>query len=529
MTYWDLVFIFIFLPLTVIIYNLLPQKHRWKALLIASYIFFWSISGKLIIYLLITTLSMFLYGKYFAKMQNKRDEMLKNAEKEKKKEIKAQYLKKERKVLVLAIIVQIGILVVLKYSSFLGTNINTVFNILNIPFSFKIAKFLVPIGISFYTLQAIAYMVDVYKEKIKPDEYLGRLALFISFFPQIMEGPISRYTQTAQSLWEGNKTNYESLKFGVQRIIWGLMKRIVIADRLNLFILAIFDNYTKFDGGIIFIGMVLYTLQLYADFSGTIDMAIGIGEIFGVKLPENFKQPFFSKTISDFWTRWHITLGTWLRDYIYYPVSLSSKCKKITTSARKKIGNYYGPLIASAVALFAVWICNGLWHGSDWNYIFFGMYHFAIILSGKIIEPFNKKVISILHINREKFIYSVLQMIRTAFLVFIGELFFRANSLKAGFEMFGIMISNFTFKSLLDGQIFQLGIGRGDFLILAIMVVILFVVGILKENGVDIRKSVSKKNIIIRWTIYYAVLILIIVFGAYGVGYKPVDPMYAQF
>ena len=283
-------------------------------------------------------------------------------------------------------------LIVLKYSKFLGTNINSLFEVMNLPIQMPIPQFIMPIGISFYTLQAISYIIDVYKEKIKADKNLGRLALFISFFPQIMEGPICRYDQTANSLWEGKRTTYKGLTFGVQRILFGLMKKIIIVDRVNPLILEIFNNYSNYDGGIIAIGMVLYTLQLYMDFSGVMDIVIGTAEIFGVKMPENFKQPFFSKTISEFWTRWHITLGAWFRDYIYYPVCLTDKCKKITSWGRKKIGNYYGPLLASSIALFCVWICNGLWHGSAWSYIFFGMYHFVLILLGRISVPKNTSV-----------------------------------------------------------------------------------------------------------------------------------------
>ena len=512
MNYWSLLFLLLFLPITIIIYNILPKRHRGKVLLIASYIFFWSISGKLLGYLLLTTLSIFLFGKILNKIQIKRDIALQNIEKTKKKEVRNVYARKQKDLLVLLIVIQIGILVFLKYSNFLANNINTLLDIFKIPIELTVGNYLIPIGISFYTLQAISYMVDVYKEKIKAETNLGKLALFISFFPQIMEGPICRYEQTAHKLWEGNKTTYENLTFGIQRILWGLLKKMVIADRLNLFIVEIFNNYGNYDGGMIAIAMILYTLQLYADFSGTMDIAIGIGEIFGVKLPENFRQPFFSKSISDFWTRWHITLGTWLRDYIYYPISLSDKSKKLTTKLRKKIGNYYGPLIPSTIALFAVWICNGIWHGSAWNYIFFGIYHFAIILTGKIIEPCVKNITNFLHISRKNFIYVGLQIFRTTCLVLIGELLFRANGLKAGFEMFNKMITNFSFDSIINGSIFQLGMGRGDFIVIIISIIVLFIVGLLKEKGINIRKSISKKNIIVRWSIYYALIITIIVF-----------------
>ena len=529
MKYSDVLFLGGFLPLTMLIYNLLPQKHRWKVLLIASYIFFWSISGKLLIYLIISTFIMYCFGLWFELNQKEKADILANTEKENKKAIKEKYQKNQRKILVYACLVQIGILVVLKYSPFIGTNINSLFKILKIPFELKISKFIVPIGISFYTLQAVSYMIDVYKGKIVADKSLSRLALYMSFFPQIMEGPICRYSETAEQLWQGNKITYNSLTLGIQRLLFGIMKKNIIADRLNPLIISVFTGYAEYDGGIVALGMIGYTLQLYMDFSGTMDMVIGIGEIFGVKLPENFRQPFFSKTISEFWTRWHITLGAWFRDYIFYPVSLTNRCKKITTSLRKKIGNFYGPLVSSSIALFCVWICNGLWHGEAWNYIFFGMYHFVLILLGRIIEPLVKKVNEKLKINNQNWLYKGLQMIRTTILVLIGELFFRAFGLQAGFTMFKEMITRFSFNLIGNGTFLKLGLDKGDFIIIAVTTVIVFITSILKEKGINIRESVSKKNIVIRWTLYFALIFMIIIFGAYGEGYVPVDPMYAQF
>ncbi len=529
MTYWGVSFLWVFLPLTIIIYNILPQKHRWKVLLVASGIFFWSISGKLIAYLIFTTIVMHEFGLWFAVIQKEKNEKLQNVEKEERKQIKQEYQKRQRKVLVFVSLIQIGIIAVLKYSGFFTSNINSLLSLLNIPIQLKINNFLIPIGISFYTLQAVSYMIDVYKEKIKPETNIGKLALFIGFFPQIMEGPICRYSETAEQLYKGEKVTYHTLTFGIQRMLYGLMKKMVIADRLNPIVCNIFENYAQYDGGIVAVGMILYTLQLYMDFSGTMDIAIGIAEMFGVKMPENFRQPFFSKTISEFWTRWHITLGTWFRDYIFYPVSLTEKCKKLTTKLRKKIGNFYGPLAASTIALFCVWICNGIWHGAAWSYIFFGMYHFTLILIGRIIEPLVKKVNEKLHINSNNFIYKGLQIVRTTILVFIGELFFRADGLSTGLVMFKEMVTKFSFNLIKDGTILQLGIDKADFIIVAIATVIIFIISLLKEKKINIRESIAKKNIVLRWTLYYALIIMIIVFGAYGIGYIPVDPMYAQF
>lgn len=529
MTYTDLAYLVMFLPIVVIIYNLLPQKHRWKVLLGASYVFFWSISGKLLIYLLVATIVTYLLGLRLQAKQDERNKKLKEIEKEKKKELKQQYVKKQRKIILIGALILVGTLVILKYTNFFGTNINNLFATLNIPINIPIPHLIMPIGISFYTLQAVSYIVDIYKEKFSAEKHIGKIALFLGFFPVIMEGPICRYDQVAQKLWECERTTYKRLSFGTQRIAFGLMKRVLIVDRVNPFILEIFNNYTGYDGGMIAIGMILYTFQLYMDFSGVMDIVIGSAELFGVTLPENFKQPFYSKSISEFWTRWHITLGTWFRDYIYYPVSLTQKCKNITSKMRKKIGNYYGPLIASAIALFCVWLCNGFWHGAAWSFIFYGMYHFTLILFGRIIEPQVKKVNTKLHIDTKKLWYRIIQIIRTTILVFIGELFFRANGLKAGFEMFGRMLSNFSFNQITDGTLFSIGLDAQDFILMIVFVIVLFIIGLIKEKGINLRESIASKKIVVRWALYYAMILSIIIFGSYGLGIVPLDPMYANF
>ena len=262
MNYFHLLFIGAFLPAIIILYNIVPQKHRWKVLLVASYVFFWSISGKLLIYLLITTLLMYLFGLWIDKIQRKRDEDLKSAEKEKKKSIRQIAIRTQRKILTLAAVIMIGILIILKYTPFITENINSLLEVLKIETKLEIAKFMIPIGISFYTLQALSYILDVYKEKIKADRNIGRLALFISFFPQIMEGPFCRYSETANDLWKGEKTTYKNLTFGIQRIAYGFMKKKVIADRLDPIVTNIFLDYAKYDGGLVAVrnGTIYFTI-----------------------------------------------------------------------------------------------------------------------------------------------------------------------------------------------------------------------------------------------------------------------------
>jgi len=526
LNYLAVSYLFFFLPLTVIIYHFAKKKYKWRVLLLASYIFFFLISGNLLIYLLFTTLSIHHFGLWFDRIDKELAGALELADD--KKAIKEEYKKKKKKILFLGVLIQVGLLAAFKYLPFGIININYLLKFCHVGFKIPFVKLLAPIGISFYTLEALSYMIDVYNKKIEADTNLGRLALYLAFFPSIMEGPIARYSEVADRLYEGRDITYKNISFGSQRILWGILKKFIVADRLNVIVKLIF-NGSSYDGGLALFGAICYTIMLYMEFSGTIDVVIGSAEIFDVKLPENFRQPFFAKNISEFWTRWHITLGTWFKDYIFYPVSLSRKMKKLTIKARHGLGNLYGPILVGGIALLCVWLLNGLWHGAGWNYIFFGLYHFVLILSGSLIEPTVKKVTTKLHINRNNPIYRIFTFLKLFILVVIGELFFRANTLRDGFNLFNSIIMNFTLKSFKSGEFLRLGLDKGDFIIIAVTLIIVFFVGILRERKVPIRDTIAKQNIVVRWVIYYAIIMFILIFGAYGAGYKPVDPIYANF
>ncbi len=528
-SYFSIAFLVIFLPVCLILYSLLPQKLRKHFLLAASYGFFWLVSGKLVIYLLLTTLSIHYFGLWLDRIHRTRNEAVKGVEKAERKEIKKRFLKQSRWVLAFAIVLHIGVLLTLKYSPFFTTNLNAVFTMLKLPLQLQVPSYLMPIGISFFTLQAVSYLIDVYRETIPADDNIFRLGLFMSFFPQIVEGPICRYDQTAQQLWEVKGIEYHNLSLGLQRVAFGLMKKLVIADRLNPLVKEVFANYADYEGGVIALASLCYTIQLYMDFSGTMDAVMGIGQIFGVSMPENFKRPFFSKTISEFWMRWHISLGAWFKDYIFYPVTMSKPMKKLTTAARKKLGNHFGPLLAGAVALFLVWLCNGLWHGAGWNYIFFGMYHFGFILLGNIVAPAVKWLHRKCHINPEWFGYRVFQIIRTGILVVIGEMFFRASTLQAGFAMLRQMVTNFRFATLNGDLLKQMGVDWKDMGIVLVTILIIFAISVWNEKGVIVREALAKKPVVVRWAVLYALILFIVIFGAYGAGYIPVDPIYANF
>ena len=526
-SYFSMDYLMFFLPIVLILYSIIGDKYKKYFLILASYVFFWMISGKLVVYLATTTIFIHYFGIWLEKLNQEEKDALSSVEKEEKKVIRGQYQKKKQNVVLFAVVVHIGVLLVLKYSGFFTENINSLLNSFDVPLQFEIPKYIMPIGISFYTMQAVAYITDVYRGTIKADDNLGRLALFMSFFPQIVEGPICRYEQTANQLWSVTKIEHNNLVRGSQRILYGMMKKIVIADRLNPLIQEVFTHYVKYDGGVVAVATIAYTIQLYMEFSGTMDAVIGTAQIFGVTLPENFANPFFAKTIPGFWNRWHITLGAWFKDYVFYPVTLSKPIKKMTSSLKKKVGNYFALLAASVVALFCVWFGNGLWHGAAWNYIFFGMYHFVLIIMGNATEPLVKKIRK--HLNTEHFLYQVFQIVRTAILVVIGELFFRAHGLNSGLIMFRLLLTRFSISAFRIENIEALGIDRYDVMIVGVSVLIVLFISILKERGVQIRETLAKQHVVVRWAFVYGLIFYIIIFGAYGLGYIPVAPIYANF
>ncbi len=528
MTYFGIKYIFIFLPIVIILYSLMSKKLKPIILLCASLGLIFYISKWLIIYVLLSFLSIYLAGLLLQKIDSKRDLICEGKEREERKKIKGKYKRYKKIILIITIIFNVSFLFYFKYLGFFAKIANRLFVIFKINLSFEIVKFIAPIGISYYTLKAISYIVDVYNEKISAEKNILKVCLYLTFFPSIMEGPIARYTDVKDRIYAGNKVTYNNLCFGYQRILFGMFKKYVIADRLNIFVKLAFQNYMLYSGVTSLVGAIFYTIMLYMEFSGTMDVVIGSAEIFDIILPENFRQPFFSKNISEFWSRWHITLGTWLKDYIFYPVSLSKPVKMLTNFNKKVFGHRFASIIMGGIALFFVWSLNGLWHGAGLTFLFFGYYHFALIFLGNIFEPIIAKICEILNINRQNKIYVFFRIIKTTILVFIGELFFRAPRLLYGFGMIKKIVTDFNVAAF-KNEVFALGMDIKDFAIVALALIFILVISILKEKGKNIREDISKKPIYVRWTLYYALILAIIVFGAYGAGYLPVDPIYVDF
>jgi D-alanyl-lipoteichoic acid acyltransferase DltB (MBOAT superfamily) len=427
-------------------------------------------------------------------------------------------------VLTIGVICNIAFILVLKYANFFGGTINTIFGA-NLP-ELSIIQ---PLGISFYTLQAISYITDIYRGRYEACKNPLKIVLYLSFMLTIVEGPIARYDQLGTQLSEGRKFELKNLVSGAQLVVWGLFKKVVIADRAAELVNNVFDE-PHFESGMIVLAAILfYTLQLYCDFSGIMDVINGLGEMMGIEMPKNFNRPFFAKTINEFWQRWHITLGGWLRDYIFYPISLSKPFMKLTKSARKKFNPYYANLIPTAIALFFVWFTNGMWHGAAWKYIVYGLYYYVLMMLGLFAEPLSAKVCKKLKINRKSKGFKLFQMVRTFAIVNIGMLIFRADSLKTVFLAIKTIILNPNFSSLAVGSKNGLGLDLKDYAILIIGTVLIFFVGVLQEWGIGIRQLISQKPLISKFIIYMIAILSVILLGAYGEHYGAVDLLYANF
>ena len=260
------------------------------------------------------------------------------------------------------------------------------------------------------------------------------------------------------------------------------------------------------------------------------DIVTGTAQIMGIKMAENFRRPFFSKSVQEFWRRWHITLGTWLKDYVFYPVSLSKATVHVTNGAKKIFKkSYISKLIPAAFALFFVWLGNGIWHGASVKYICYGLYYYAIMILGMLFEPLGDKIIKTFKIDKECFGYRLWQMLRTTAFVLFGMLIFRATSLTDANQMFMSMFTSQNMGMIFDGRLYNIGFAGADFVVLIIGMVIMFVVSLLQEKGYNIRKTISKQNIPFRWCLYYMIIFAIILFGIYGPGYNVSDFIYGQF
>lgn len=529
MGYTSVFYLCVFLIAAFACYTIVPVKHKWKVLLIFSYLFYFINSKKYIVFLLASTISVYIGGLMFNKIDDGFTLAKKGLAREEKKELKSLIAWQKKTVCVIVVLFNFGMLVFLKYFNFFSASAEAFFHTLHLDIQFPMHHLWLPLGISFYTMSAVSYLVDVYRGKYRACSQFGKVALFLAFFPHITEGPIGRFDLLGDQLYEGHSFDYERTAFGFQLILWGLFKKMVLADRANMLVKTIFDNYKEYSGIYVVVAVLLYTLQLYAEFSGCMDIVSGSAQLFGVTLSENFRQPFLSRSVSEFWRRWHITLGAWFRDYVFYTVSLSKTFMRFSKKVKEKLSPFLGGLFPAAVAMFVVWFGTGIWHGASWKYVAYGLYYYLIMLLGMLFEPVFRRFFEKTRMKREGKAVYVFRLVRTFLLVNIGMMLFRADTVKSFISMFISIFRNFSFAPLINGDILCVGLDIYDFLVLIVGVIILFMVGLYKEKGHDIRKELAETNLVFRWLVYYGLIFAVLIFGAYGSGYEAAGFIYAQF
>lgn len=481
----------IYVSASAVFYYLAPKKWRWSVLLFFSWLLYAVSEGRLILFLLFSTLSSYLGGLAVSAL---------SAGTGGRKTIRT----KQRLVLALCLLSNFGILFTLKYASFtaglFGKN----------PAMFQWA---LPVGISFYTFQSMGYLLDVYWKRIQPERNPFRFALFVSFFPQLLQGPIGRYKSLSGRLFEGHSFNPTQVEHGVQRMLWGYFLKFVLADRAGVPVEAIFSNYKNYSGFMSIAGVLFYSIQLYADFAGGMEVVIGTAEVFGVNLDENFRQPYFSVSITDFWHRWHITLGTWMKDYLFYPLSLSKLFSRYGKHTKKVFGKETGRIMPFALANIVVFLAVGIWHGSGWKYIIYGLYNGILIAMANLSAPLCTRLFRITHIDPKSRFMHIFRILRTFFLVNISWYFDAPANLDAGLYMLKSVFTGFSLKPFADGTFLKIGLTAADYGILLFGILVLFTVSLLKEKGHRIRDEIDQKSLAARWSLYTALFLAVSLIG----------------
>ncbi len=526
----------LFVAAVVAVYYVVPKKYQWVILLVASYGFYLSSGIKQVFFIVGTTLFTYLSGRWMQKIRDAFQSDLAalgaEATREQKLNMKKEVTKRIHRIQVVTALVNLGVLAFIKLSDNLSVGLDSIFAFFKWDISNPLENIIVPLGLSYYTFNSIGYLIDVGRGKLKAEEHFGKFALFVSFFPSIVQGPLFRYGEVGTQLKAPHDFNYDNLKFGAQLILWGLFKKMVIADRIGAIAGTVFaPGFDNYSGSQIFFGVLAYSFQIYGDFSGGTDITRGVAQMLGIELPVNFERPFFATSMGDFWRRWHMSLGAWMREFVFYPVMLSKPVTKVSKAFRKRYGSHIGKIVPSVAAPLVVFFLIGIWHDVTPQYITNGLYNAILISSSVAFAPLFKKITEKLHINTETFSFRLFQIGRTFILLCISRIIVKAPSLTDAFKMIKALFTDidFGFITGLDGKIFTYGVDQKDMVLLFFSIILLLVVGILQENGMKIRETLAKQNILFRWLMVLALILAILVFGIYGPGYDASSFIYRRF
>ncbi len=469
----------IFLPIVFILYWFVANKNfklQNFLIVVASYVFYGWWDWRFLSLILFSTLVDYSVGFALANEENNG---------------------KRKKLLIASILVNLALLGFFKYYNFFLDNFITAFSLFGMPIKANTLNIILPVGISFYTFQTMSYTIDVYRRKLEPTKDFIAFSAFVSFFPQLVAGPIERATNLLPQFYHKRTFNYTSAIDGMRQILWGLFKKIVIADNCAQFSNTIFNNSDDYSGSTLIVGVVLFAFQIYGDFSGYSDIAIGTSRLFGFNLMRNFAFPYFSRDIAEFWRRWHISLSTWFRDYVYIPLGGSQGTR------RMNVRN-----------IFIIFIVSGFWHGANWTFIVWGALN-AVYFLPLLLRSRNRQHLDI--VAQGKFFPTIKELsavMATFALTLLAWIFFRADNISHAFSFISTIISPslFSIPEILPKKIFLL------------ISVFILIEWLGRENEFALAKLGLTWKRPLRWAMYYVLIIVILTFAG-----KPQEFIYFQF
>lgn len=511
--------------LSVAVYYLLPQRVQWMALLAASMVFYCVGGGKTVLYVFYTAATVYVAGRLLGHYNDLR----RAAPKEEKKAVTAKYKPYRRAVVLFACLANFVLLYVLKYWNFTADLLQPLADVLAPGSQIPLSELVLPLGVSFFMFQSVSYVIDVYRDKYPPEKNFAKLLLFVSFFPQMVQGPISRFDQLSPQLLAGRKLDFTDLKYGIQLAMWGYFKKMVIADRAAVLVNTVLDEPWSYSGSVIAVGVLFYCIQLYGDFSGGIDITRGVARMFGIDLAENFRRPLYATSLTDFWRRWHITLGAWMRDYVFYPLSLSKPFGKLGKFTRKHVKGKLGKIIPTSLATFIIYFIIGIWHGANWRYVAFGFWNGAIITASLLLAPQFLKWKQALHINDKSLGWYLFQLARTNILVFFGRYITRAPRFLTAVWMVKETFLHPNLPDLYNGTLLTLGLAGSDFLILFAGVATMLCAEWYQEKRGRIRPMLERRSPFVQWLAILVPLVVLFCFGVLRADYISSDFIYKQF
>lgn len=478
MTFISIEFL-LFLAITVFLNYLIPHRLRWVLLLVASYVFYASLSIQFILLLLGSTAFTYVTGIMIEKQETK---------------------KQKKKAMLIGISVLLFFLGWFKYFNFVNDSLRALAEFMDRNYTIPYQEIVLPLAISFYTFQAVSYLVDIYYGKQKAERHYGYFSVYFAFFPQLVAGPIERAKKLIPQLKVEHHLNYENLVYGMKRIAWGFFKKTLIADRIAPIVSSVYDSPNP-TGSQIVLATILFSIQLFADFSACSDIAIGCARMLGIKLTENFKQPHFAVSISDFWSRWHITLSTWLRDYIFFPL-----CK-----GKKKRSQIY-------LAIVITFLVSGIWHGAAWTFVLWGLIHGFYRVFGDATKSLRQSITSYIQLDRIPVLHMWVKIAITFLLVCFSRVFFRSDSLAQAFDYAKLFLTISSWNPVGIFKAFEI-FPLLDLLLFIFFFSILQLFQYIERNHVSTWKFLSKHSIFTRFAFYIFLIFSVLVFGVSGNGF----------